>query len=117
MVQWGLAMSLIPYSSSDDSDGVCTKNPPAKRRKPDNSLLLSPLVRPGLDAKEDPAASLPALPASFHDLYSSTVRTSTADDSSLHGGRKRVTPHVDGNWAGHVFVECERFIIRADDGN
>ncbi|WPH01688.1 Hypothetical protein R9X50_00454000 [Acrodontium crateriforme] len=94
-------MALVDYSSSDadDDDDDYHNNhdddeqPPAKRRQ--------------LPSHDSATAStpLPPLPATFHDLYSSTVRTTTRDDPSLHGGRKRVTPHVDGNWPTHVYLE------------
>jgi hypothetical protein len=87
-------MGLVDYSDSEadeeeENEGHETA-PPAKRRRV-----------PGAPS------NLPPLPQSFRDLYSSTVRTSTQDDPSLHGGRKRVIPHVPGNWPTHVYLECK----------
>ncbi|KAG8627203.1 hypothetical protein KVT40_004686 [Elsinoe batatas] len=59
--------------------------------------------RPRLTVDNDSA--LPPLPAEFHNLYSAAARVSQSDDPSLHGGRKRIVPHVDGNWAAHVYLE------------
>ncbi|KAK3617413.1 poly(U)-specific 3'-to-5' RNA exonuclease [Elasticomyces elasticus] len=78
-------MALVSYPSSSDSEGDVPTPPPAKKRKTETTL--------------------PPLPNAFRDLYSSTVRTTTSDDPSLHGGRKRVTPHVEGQWPGHVYLE------------
>jgi hypothetical protein len=92
-------MALVDYSDSEVEDeddqrdkpqGCTVDGPPAKKRR-----------------VSDAPSSLPPLPQSFRDLYSSTVRTSTQDDPSLHGGRKRVTPHVAGNWPTHVYLECK----------
>lgn len=87
-------MSLVAYSDSeaDDEDEIAA--PASKRRKVSTELSEN---RP----------ELPPLPTAFLDQYSSTVRTSTQDDPSLHGGRKRVTPHVQGNWPTHVYLECK----------
>ena len=83
-------MGLVDYSDSEDEQQDPT--PPTKKRKVPEPAIVS---------------KLPPLPTAFHDLYSSTVRTSTRDDPALHGGRKRVTPHVEGNWPTHVYLECK----------
>lgn len=82
-------MSLVEYSDSEEEGDIPL--PPAKRRK----------------ASSIDEQALPPLPSGFLDQYSSTVRSSTRDDPSLHGGRLRVTPHVEGNWPTHVYVECK----------
>ena len=93
-------MGLVDYSDSDSEDEAREDTPaPAKKRKT-------------LGDKKDDAPALPPLPASFRNLYSSTVRTSTQDDPSLHAGRKRVIPHVAGNWPTHVYLECKNGIVR-----
>ncbi|KAF9875797.1 hypothetical protein CkaCkLH20_06729 [Colletotrichum karsti] len=99
-------MALVDYSSSDSASEA--GSPPSKRRKATDGgphATKSPDGTAGKDkAKPDPSA-LPPLPDEFHDLYASTVRTSTADDPSLHQGRKRAIPHIAGNWPSHVYVE------------
>jgi hypothetical protein len=90
-------MGLVDYSDSSEGEDEADKGADARER-PTKRRKLS---------DDKPSASLPPLPAAFRDLYSSTVRTSSQDDPSLHGGRKRVTPHVAGNWPAHVYLECK----------
>jgi len=87
-------MPLVTYNSSSSGE----EEPVAAER--------NTLKRKRYHQKERNAA-LPALPSSFHDLYASAARMSTHDDPSLHGGRKRAIPHIEGQWPSHVFLECE----------
>ncbi|RDW81693.1 HVSL domain-containing protein [Aspergillus mulundensis] len=85
-------MALVQYSDSEsDSE---KEAPPRKLNKPSQEA-------PG----RNPASLLPPLPASFHDLYASSVKVSVRDDPSLHGGRKRAIPHIEGNWPTHIYLE------------
>ncbi|KAL4923442.1 HVSL domain-containing protein [Aspergillus undulatus] len=87
-------MALVQYSDSEsDSE---QEAPPRKINKQSKS---------NDDTGRKPASSLPPLPASFHDLYASSIRVSVRDDPSLHGGRKRAIPHVEGNWPTHIYLE------------
>jgi U6 snRNA phosphodiesterase len=84
-------MALVDYPSSDEDEGVAVED-----------LPCSSLKR----KRDEMSSDLPPLPSKFHDLYASTTRVSTRDDPSLHGGRKRVTPHIEGNWPTHLYIEC-----------
>jgi U6 snRNA phosphodiesterase len=93
-------MALVQYSDSDtetDQDGTLPR-PPAKRLRQETTRSS--------DLHQVP--SLPPLPTSFYDLYASNVRVSVQDNPSLHEGRTRVIPHVEGNWPTHIYLECKR---------
>ncbi|KAJ6128149.1 hypothetical protein N7471_009366 [Penicillium samsonianum] len=82
-------MPLVQYSDSESDSESRSSLHPAK--KPRHSII--------------PGPSLPPLPASFHNLYASSTRVSVQDNPSLHGGRTRVIPHVEGNWPTHLYLE------------
>lgn len=86
-------MSLVQYSDSD-SDAELPASPPAAKKPRLNSINQQP--------------SLPPLPSAFHDLYAYSTRVGVKDDPSLHGGRKRAIPHVEGNWPTHLYLECKQ---------
>ncbi|KAK0193387.1 U6 snRNA phosphodiesterase Usb1 [Armillaria mellea] len=52
------------------------------------------------DNEEKPAKRNRKLPT----LSTSLVVAAPVDNPSLHQGRKRNTPHVDGQWAAHVYI-------------
>lgn len=91
-------MALVDYSSSSQGDeeedtALTTHSTPTSASLKRKRVGESP-------------SGLPPLPSKFHDLYASTTRVSTIDDPGLHGGRKRVTPHIEGNWPTHLYIEC-----------
>ena len=86
-------MALVDYSDSECSNDGDRQLGKAGARKRKYIETIDP--------------DLPPLPQSFHDLYASTTRLSNQDDPDLHGGRQRMTPHVEGNWPTHVYIECE----------
>lgn len=85
---------LLDYSDDDDEDDG------------DNNTTEQADQRPA-QSPRPAGGDLPALPSAFHNLYASSARVSVTDDSSLHGGRVRQVPHVEGNYSTHVYIECK----------
>ncbi|KAI9806916.1 MAG: poly(U)-specific 3'-to-5' RNA exonuclease [Piccolia ochrophora] len=92
-------MALVDYSDSEPDDGL-----PITESHGRHDPLITKRKRDSEDLGHAPS-HLPPLPSKFHDLYASATRVSTADDPALHGGRLRATPHVEGNWNTHVYLE------------
>ncbi|PYH81703.1 hypothetical protein BO82DRAFT_354440 [Aspergillus uvarum CBS 121591] len=90
-------MALVQYSESESESG--SDSEPVHASQPPNKKLCTTKPPP------TQPRPLPPLPAAFHDLYASSTRVSVRDDPSLHGGRKRVIPHIEGNWPTHLYLE------------
>lgn len=105
-------MALVDYldSDSDQQDEADAEGAQLVR-----SSSKSTIKRKRSEAALD---ALPPLPAAFHDLYATNARVGTNDDPSLHGGRKRTIPHVEGNWPSHIYLECRdcTLIVRVVTG-
>ncbi|KAK0118157.1 poly(U)-specific 3'-to-5' RNA exonuclease [Cadophora gregata] len=86
-------MALVDYPSSDEEEDE------------DTATLKSSKESSTLKRNHEEPSNLPPLPSKFHDLYASTTRVSIRDDPSLHEGRKRVIPHIEGNWPTHIYIE------------
>ncbi|ORY19453.1 hypothetical protein BCR34DRAFT_595419 [Clohesyomyces aquaticus] len=101
-------MALVQYPDSDEDAHVRDSkaaSPVQPSPFPHPAAGLTSVKRKREARSTSPASELPPLPAAFHDFYSTNTRLSTRDDPSLHGGRKRAIPHVDGNWPSHVYLE------------
>ncbi|KAH1940796.1 hypothetical protein KXV59_002260 [Aspergillus fumigatus] len=88
-------MALVQYSGTESDTEESEEKPPRPAKK----------SRHNSSSVDDRVSSLPPLPTAFRDLYASSTRVSVRDDPSLHGGRKRVIPHVEGNWPTHIYLE------------
>lgn len=96
-------MVLVDYVSSDEDEG---EDSTGLGHIPKATSAGRKELKRKRDSNLADNSDLPPLPSKFHDLYASKVRVSTSDDPSLHGGRKRIRPHVEGNWPSHVYIEC-----------
>jgi len=98
-------MALVDYASSDEDEDEDEDDTEKVKNIQTIDETQANLKKRKRDNKS--SSELPPLPSKFHNLYASTTRLSTRDDPHLHGGRKRVTPHVEGNWPTHLYIECE----------
>ncbi|RIA87008.1 hypothetical protein C1645_828401 [Glomus cerebriforme] len=72
----------------------------------DEEEIVASKKRGSIFKGESPQIDLPPLPSEFLQLYPGKKNyTKHIDDPSKHQGRVRSKPHVEGDWATHVYVE------------
>lgn len=71
--------NLVDYSSSDSNSENDEKKQEVQQRKP---------------------VKLPM-------LLDTAAQSSQKNDPSEHQNRIRAIPHIEGNWASHVHIECK----------
>ncbi|CAB4392500.1 unnamed protein product [Rhizophagus irregularis] len=74
----------------------------------DDEHVVISKKRESILKEETPRKDLPPLPSDFLQLYPDKKRkdyTKHIDDPSKHQGRIRSKPHVEGDWATHVYVD------------
>ncbi|KAF1997668.1 hypothetical protein P154DRAFT_440761 [Amniculicola lignicola CBS 123094] len=103
--------ALVEYSDSGDDEDK-TADAPAQRLA---AQADAPTKRKREADSQEGASGLPPLPASFFDVYTTNPRVGTTDNPSLHGGRRRAVPHVEGNWPSHVYLEWIPLQTEADE--
>ncbi|CAG8436543.1 6211_t:CDS:2 [Ambispora gerdemannii] len=102
-------LALVDYDSSAENSDSKEENEVRKfssgkrgRGQEEEEEENKELRRKKQVAKQD----LPPLPSEFLELFT-VERKKEIDDTNKHEGRIRTVPHVEGNWATHVFVEMK----------
>ncbi|KAH7076435.1 U6 snRNA phosphodiesterase Usb1 [Paraphoma chrysanthemicola] len=92
-------MPLVEYPDSESDEAGQSD---AKTAQPEQAALKGVVKR---RRSQSAQTDLPPLPSAFFNYYSTNARVGTSDNPSLHGGRKRTIPHVEGMWPSHVYLE------------
>lgn len=98
---------LVEYSGSSESEEDETEpheSAKDKRKNIENELQQPNNVKK--IRKKSPVKELLPLPDDIKNLYKEKENL-IGDDPAQHDGRIRSFPHLEGNWATHIFIEVE----------